>query len=289
MVSSSSRGYANWSFGQISISSVIQGRGPALVLLHGFGGKASDWKEVSELLSEHFTVIVPNLQPLFLGAVEFSFSEQVDVLASFLESVALEHQQIHLVGSSYGGCLAAALRTVPLGFIQSAVLINPMPPNPTKRTTTPHLGWILRYARSAFLLSLYLGSPFGKKALSELARNIRPDLASRFHRFQLILNRQQKIIFYLVRRFSKIIADENWRSWEAKLSANGVEVLLIFSKKDQVFGAKSSEWWRSNTLNSESVKLETGKHMAIKTHAVEIKNILVDFFGLSEPRSERAS
>ncbi len=38
-----------------------QGRGPALLLLHGTGASAASWQAVADRLSEHFSVLIPDL------------------------------------------------------------------------------------------------------------------------------------------------------------------------------------------------------------------------------------
>jgi pimeloyl-ACP methyl ester carboxylesterase len=85
----------------------IGGKGPLLLLIHGMAGSATTWKQVMPALSEHFTVLAPDL----LGHGD-SNKEKGDyslgAMASTLRDliVGLGYKRATVVGQSYGGGIA---------------------------------------------------------------------------------------------------------------------------------------------------------------------------------------
>ena len=93
--------------GDLSIGYRRAGRGPALVLLHGFLCDSRCWLRQLEELSEHFSVIAwdaPGAGSSSDPPDPFTFSDWSHCLASFLDALDVTHA--HLVGLSWGGVLA---------------------------------------------------------------------------------------------------------------------------------------------------------------------------------------
>ena len=83
------------------------GSGPALLLLHGIANSSETWARVAPLLSEHFTVIAPDL----LGHGESATPRgdySLGAHASGARDVvtALGHERVTVVGHSLGGGIA---------------------------------------------------------------------------------------------------------------------------------------------------------------------------------------
>ena len=85
----------------------LAGKGPLLLLIHGMAGSASTWKQVMPALSEHFTVLAPDL----FGHGEsdktkgdYSLGAMASVLRDLV--VALGFKRATVVGQSYGGGIA---------------------------------------------------------------------------------------------------------------------------------------------------------------------------------------
>ena len=81
------------------------GRGPTLVLLHGFAAEADHWLPVAGLLRRHFHLLVPDL-PGFAaqddaGRFDFAIPAQAGRVAAWLESLGVER------------CLRLALERLP--------------------------------------------------------------------------------------------------------------------------------------------------------------------------------
>jgi pimeloyl-ACP methyl ester carboxylesterase len=87
-----------------------QGKGPSLVLVHGFSGSAPfEWGRVISPLAERFRVVAPQLIGFLPSAqpdILYSTDAQLAHLSGFLEALGLE--DCALAGESYGGWLVAA-------------------------------------------------------------------------------------------------------------------------------------------------------------------------------------
>jgi pimeloyl-ACP methyl ester carboxylesterase len=85
----------------------LAGKGPLVLLIHGMAGSATTWKHVMPALSEHFTVLAPDL----LGHGEsdktkgdYSLGSMASTLRDLI--VALGYKRATVVGQSYGGGIA---------------------------------------------------------------------------------------------------------------------------------------------------------------------------------------
>ena len=91
----------------LPISYRRMGKGPALILLHGFTQDSRVWRPQLEKLSEKFTVIAwdaPGAGQSPDPPDSFVISDWADCLERFLDSLRVE--QAHILGLSWGGLLA---------------------------------------------------------------------------------------------------------------------------------------------------------------------------------------
>src|SRR4051812_30252503 len=83
------------------------GSGPVLLLLHGIANSSETWEPVADQLSEHFTLIAPDL--LGHGASATPRGDySLGALASGVRDIvtALGHERVTVVGHSLGGGVA---------------------------------------------------------------------------------------------------------------------------------------------------------------------------------------
>jgi len=85
----------------------LAGKGPLVLLIHGMAGSATTWKQAMPALSEHFTVLAPDL----LGHGESDKTKgdySLGAMASTLRDliVVLGYKRATVVGQSYGGGIA---------------------------------------------------------------------------------------------------------------------------------------------------------------------------------------
>lgn len=102
------------------------GKGPAVLLVHGFAGDKDHWTRFAAHLTDSYRVIAPDLP----GHGEsdkhpdesYSVSRQTERLHAFVET--LKPGKFHLVGSSMGGAIAAYYASKHQGSVASLTLID---------------------------------------------------------------------------------------------------------------------------------------------------------------------
>jgi pimeloyl-ACP methyl ester carboxylesterase len=100
------------------------GRGPAVVLLHGFASSLYTWKDVLPALREGHDVLALDL-PGFGGSdqpADLSFESYPRVVWALLDRLGIA--RAHLVGNSMGGALAVVLAATAPSRVDRLVLID---------------------------------------------------------------------------------------------------------------------------------------------------------------------
>jgi pimeloyl-ACP methyl ester carboxylesterase len=103
----------------------LEGRGPAVLLVHGFADSADTWRLTLDHLARDGRAAVAVDLPGFAGTPGLDYSQpvlpQLDrFLAATIEHVAVEHGEVVLAGNSLGGCLvlrAAQRRDLPIAGV----------------------------------------------------------------------------------------------------------------------------------------------------------------------------
>jgi pimeloyl-ACP methyl ester carboxylesterase len=93
------------------------GNGPTLIFLHGFLGSGDNWQAIVAELAPDYRCIALDL--LGFGesskpALNYTIWHQIELLQQFI--TALELENVHLIGHSYGGWLAAAYTIASTGI-----------------------------------------------------------------------------------------------------------------------------------------------------------------------------
>lgn len=110
-----------------TIHYTVQGSGPALVLVHGFGGSTVAWEKLIPLLAPHYTVYALDLLGFGLSDkpvdASYALPAQADIVCALIAKLGLE--QAVLVGHSMGGVIVAdAARKLP-DRIKGLIMIEP--------------------------------------------------------------------------------------------------------------------------------------------------------------------
>jgi pimeloyl-ACP methyl ester carboxylesterase len=110
---------------------IDEGRGPALLFLHHFGGSGRSWRGVIDRLSHRYHCIAPDL-PGFGTCADwpgpFSTSASADEVIALIRRLALE--DFSIVGHSMGGKIAMAVAARRIRGLRGLVLLAPSPPTP---------------------------------------------------------------------------------------------------------------------------------------------------------------
>jgi len=103
------------------------GEGPAVVLLHGFGGSKDNFTRLANRLSGDYKIIIPDL-PGFGESTRnpewnYAMSAQVSRLHAFITALGI--QSFHLAGNSMGGGIATAYAARHPDRVKSLCLLAP--------------------------------------------------------------------------------------------------------------------------------------------------------------------
>ena len=105
---------------------LVQGFGPAVVLIHGLGSCAEDWSLLqAPTLSQRYRVLMPDLRGHGRSDKPpgpYTVHQMAEDIAGFLR--ALGTDSAHIVGFSLGGAVAQALAVRHPERVRSLVLVN---------------------------------------------------------------------------------------------------------------------------------------------------------------------
>jgi pimeloyl-ACP methyl ester carboxylesterase len=92
-----------------TISATVGGRGPAVVLLHGYAEDSRMWKPLAVVLARRFTVIAPDLPGIGNSSIPSSGLDMTESARRIRDAVtALGYRNIYLVGHDIGLMVAYA-------------------------------------------------------------------------------------------------------------------------------------------------------------------------------------
>lgn len=126
------------------------GTGSAVVLLHGGGPGAtgvSNFSRNIDALAQHHRVIVPDMPGYGRSTKGIDAGDPFGDLGTFVRGLldALDLDQAHLVGNSYGGAAALRCALDRPDKVASLVLMGPGGIGTTRRAPTKGLGSLLSY------------------------------------------------------------------------------------------------------------------------------------------------
>ena len=113
----------------LAVHYVVEGRGPAVVLVHGLGSFAESWRHNLPALADRATVYALDLPGFGLSAkprAPYDLPFFARVLHAFLDTLGVE--QASLVGHSVGGAVAVAAALVLPARIERVALVGAIVP-----------------------------------------------------------------------------------------------------------------------------------------------------------------
>jgi pimeloyl-ACP methyl ester carboxylesterase len=110
-----------------TIHYTVQGSGPALVLVHGFGGSTLAWKNLTGYLTPQYTVYALDLLGFGLSDkpadASYTLPAQADRVCALIRKLGLE--QTVLIGHSMGGVIVADAQAKLPEAVKGIVMIEP--------------------------------------------------------------------------------------------------------------------------------------------------------------------
>ena len=97
-----------------------------LLLLHGIGASAERWLHVVPLLKNYFRILIPDIVGFGYSdkpTVEYSINFFVNFVSKFLRQTSVK--KTHIMGSSFGGLVAAEFALKFESMVKKLVLVSP--------------------------------------------------------------------------------------------------------------------------------------------------------------------
>lgn len=112
---------------QGKISYLEGGKGPTLILIHGFGADKDTWAKLAGYLTKRYRVIavdIPGFGESYAPGDNVTILEQAKRLEHFIDKLGVD--TFGLIGSSYGGYLSALLASRNHQRVKELCLISPL-------------------------------------------------------------------------------------------------------------------------------------------------------------------
>ncbi|HEU0208770.1 MAG TPA: alpha/beta hydrolase [Candidatus Udaeobacter sp.] len=118
----------------------VEGHGPAILLLHGFGAAINWWDKIVPVLASQHRVIRVDLighGGTAAPVAGYAITRQAQLAASLLDKLGVDH--VTVIGHSMGGEVAVALAEINPKRIDHMILIDSPPTADTTFTTTTRI------------------------------------------------------------------------------------------------------------------------------------------------------
>lgn len=247
----------------------VIGKGRPILFLHGYGGSPKDWQDLIACMNPGIQAHVVSLKPLFSSQRPISFSEQIIYLKELLEQMFPNDKTLEIISTSYGSALAWGL-TQTSDFQIRHVFINPMPLDPMRWMKSLELRMLAGFAKSRWLLSLFLSTARGREHLRNLGAIFGMGINSVPKRFD---RRKRLLVFKALSRFLWLVQKEDWEKFTSNVQLKS-EVLLIYSEDDPLYFPEDFKQYQGLFKETKFFRLSRAPHMMMQTHASLIASLI---------------
>jgi abhydrolase domain-containing protein 6 len=221
------------------------GKGPVMVLLHGYGGSRHDWLKVAPKLTRNFHVIIPDLpgwgDSTRLPDADYDIDAQAARLAAFVKTLNLPH--FVLVGHSMGGAIAGVYAAEHPQQVSGLALMD---------------SFGLTFKENAFARQALAGdNPFlfssraGFKRMARLVFKQPPDLPGRF--IDVLVKRNERNRAFLQKVFRELNRPDQYTILDAHLGQLTMQVVGIWCADDKVIDKSALNTLRSGLTQAASI------------------------------------
>jgi len=252
----------------------VKGKGPPMVLIHGWGMTGNIWAEIAKTLSKKF-----ELHILDLPGMGRSDLIEPYVIDEIVDQIYLNTPNNAIVlGWSMGGQIAIKLAVKYSDYINNLILISTTPCFIKKE------GWSCGVDEENLL-----------GFTNQLIKNRKKTMLNFFALQLLGGDRAHKIINDLKHNFInadnqnymglmpalKILRSIDLRALIPKVKTPS---LIISGGKDKLTPYESSLWMQTRIKNSKIVKIETASHIPFISHKKIVLNLISDFLETSNEK-----
>lgn len=140
----------------IDVNYKIAGEGPAILVLHGWGGSSDSWTEAQEILSKEYMVIVPDL-PGFGRTPPpqkaWGVKDYTDFVIGFAKKLGLS--SFFLLGHSFGGRISIKAAVIHSQEVKKLILLDSAGIKPKPGIKTIIGFWAARIGNAIFTPKIF--------------------------------------------------------------------------------------------------------------------------------------
>lgn len=245
------------------INPIKSGATEVLLLLHGIGASAERWLRVVPLLNRNFRIIVPDIVGFGYSdkpTVEYTMNYFVEFLRDFLKSIRI--QRIHIIGSSFGGLLAAEFAMEFANIVKKMILVSPAG---TMQTSTKTLDEYI-------LAALYPTMENARRAFSDMAYDpkvVTDDIVKDFVNRMKLPNSKYAFM-------STLLGIRNTQDLENRLTKIILPTLLIWGREDKMIPSVHAEDYL-RIRNSKLIMIPNSGHTPYTETPSVFAKIALDF------------
>ena len=234
-----------------------------LLLLHGIGASAERWLRVVPLLNRNFRIIIPDIVGFGYSdkpTVEYTMNYFVEFLRDFLKSIRI--QRIHIIGSSFGGLLAAEFAMEFANIVKKMILVSPAG---TMQTSTKTLDEYI-------LAALYPTMENARRAFSDMAYDpkvVTDDIVKDFVNRMKLPNSKYAFM-------STLLGIRNTQNLENRLTKIILPTLLIWGREDKMIPSVHAEDYL-RIRNSKLIMIPNSGHTPYTETPSVFAKIALDF------------
>lgn len=219
----------------LTLHYIAEGRGPAVVLLHGLGGFAESWRHNISALARVATVYAVDLPGFGLSSkppARYRLADSARALHGF--TLAMGLGRVAVVGHSLGGAVGLTYALTHPARVERVALIGALVPGATYRLSWPYrlaathvLGELLALCGCAAIYRAALARCFHAPVREEIDFLVRESYAVR-------TGPEAKAAYLATLRDIRRDVVEHAPDYRRALTALDAPVLLIHGKQDRV-------------------------------------------------------
>jgi pimeloyl-ACP methyl ester carboxylesterase len=223
------------------------GKGPTIVLLHGYGSNRKVWLKMAKPLTKNFHLIIPDLpgwgDSTRIPGADYGIRAQSKRLAAFLHT--LEPGRVMLVGSSLGGAIAGYYASEHPDRVRSLVLMD---------------SFGLSFKKNAFAKKALAGdNPFifndrkGYERMAKLVFDQPPDIPGRF--IDVLVARNKANRAFLKRVFNHLRQPGQYEILDDRLDQLTMPVLGVWCHDDRIIDPSALNTLRNGLTSAPSISV----------------------------------
>jgi pimeloyl-ACP methyl ester carboxylesterase len=268
------------------VNFTIAGQGPAVVLIHGVAGRATQWDQIVQLLAGSYTVVAPDLMGHGDSAKprgDYSLGAHASGIRDLL--VGLNIARASVVGHSLGGGIAMQFsyqfpeRCERLVLVSSGGLGEEVHPL-LRAATLPGSEFVLPWLAHPRLLDVASILP---RALGRIGLHTGPDVTEMARGYQSLSNAEARSAFIHTLRGVIDPTGQRINASDRLYLASKMPTLIVWGRRDHIIPVEHAGPAHEGMPGSRLELFDGAGHFPQLEDPLRFARTLEDFFSDTEP------